>query len=158
MALVRGRLYLGIKCIFLWGTPPPPNKWVRTSESEGLSWLCFSSPLVMHTESMYIYAYVYYIYDKPRWETIHALANSSKGYFSCINHRQFIYHQACDKPVTGTTDIHYMPTTGDAHGERAQNPAIWLLCWRCLVSKWHSMSPKKCNAWYSDTSSTNISS
>ena len=38
--------------------------------------------------------------------------------------RQFIYHQSCDNPVTGTTDIHYMPTTGGAHGERAQNPAI----------------------------------
>ena len=44
-----------------------------------------------------------YISDKPRWETIHAPANSSK------NHRQFIYHQACDKPVTGTTEYIICP-------------------------------------------------
>ena len=42
-----------------------------------------------HIESMYIYDDIcistsMYISDKPGWETIHALANSSKGSFSCI--------------------------------------------------------------------------
>ena len=67
-----------------------------------------------------------YISDKPGWETIHALANSSKGSFSCI------------KPQTVTEKC---VCKGHSHGRTPSDGGGGHYHWRTHLLHHHQRAP-----------------